>query len=295
MKPMLCKRTFSAVCHRVIAPSIAVPRRTSSLVCRCQIAGPSSFLTTRQLAADQLRRLGVCTVPSSPSPHCVSEVDEDVLASIAASIGPLSTAPVLPPPAPVVVVISGPSGVGKDTVVHELKARRPDLYFVVTATSRTKRPGEVEGRDYFFVTKEKFESWINEGQMLEHAVVYGEYKGIPKQQVQDALNQGTDVVLRLDVQGAATIKKLIPDVLTIFIVAENEESLVRRLVARKTESLDRMVVRVQTARAELARAKEFDYVVENKAGQLEDCVCQVAAIIDAHKLRRKEGQQLGAA
>lgn len=97
------------------------------------------------------------------------------------------------------------------------------------------RPGEVEGKDYFFVTKQKFEEWKEHNMLLEHALVYGEYKGIPRQQVDSALAAGTDVVLRIDVQGAATVRKLLPDVISIFITAESEDALVRRLVARKTE------------------------------------------------------------
>jgi len=145
----------------------------------------------------------------------------------------------IPPAAPLVVVISGPSGVGKDAVIRRLQEQRPDLYFVVTATSRPMRPGERDGVDYFFVSKEQFESWIAEGKLLEHAVVYGEYKGIPRQQVVDALARGTDVVLRIDVQGAATMRRLLPGLVSVFIVAENEAELVQRLVARKTEPMVR--------------------------------------------------------
>lgn len=191
----------------------------------------------------------------------------------------------VPPPKPLVIVVSGPSGVGKDAVIKDLKDERGDLYFVVTATSRGKRPGEVEGRDYFFVSKEKFEAWIQGGMLLEHALVYGEYKGIPRQQVDDALAAGTDVVLRIDVQGAATVKRLMPEVVSIFITAESEEVLVQRLVARKTEPLDKMVVRVQTARAENEHIKDFDYVVVNREGQLGQCVKEVSAIIDVEKAR----------
>eukprot|EP00879_Flechtneria_rotunda_P028922 GHRR01031161.1.p1 GENE.GHRR01031161.1~~GHRR01031161.1.p1 ORF type:complete len:206 (+),score=42.63 GHRR01031161.1:79-696(+) len=121
-----------------------------------------------------------------------------------AGIGPLSQEPMVPAPAPRVIVISGPSGVGKDAVIKRLQERCSDLYFVVTATSRAMRHGEVEGKDYFFVSKETFESWIQQGQLLEHAVVYGEYKGIPRHQVDTALQRGSDVVLRIDVQAGST-------------------------------------------------------------------------------------------
>ena len=135
------------------------------------------------------------------------------------------------------VVISGPSGVGKDAVIQRLQAKRPDLYFVVTATSRAMRPGERDGAEYFFVSRAQFEAWIAEGRLLEHALVYGEYKGIPRAQVEDALAGGTDVVLRIDVQGAATVRRLLPGLVSLFLVAESDAALVQRLLARKTEPL----------------------------------------------------------
>ena len=121
------------------------------------------------------------------------------------------------------------------------------------------RPGEVDGVDYFFVSREQFETWIENGQLLEHAVVYGEYKGIPKQQVEEALARGTDVVLRVDVQGAETMRNLLPGLISMFLVAESEAELVERLVARKTETPEKMAVRVKTAREEMTRVHEFDY------------------------------------
>lgn len=207
------------------------------------------------------------------------------LAQLEQHLGTLSRTSTLCPPQPIVIVISGPSGVGKDAVIKRLEHLRPDLYFVVTATSRGRRPGEADGVDYIFVSKEQFEQWIAQGELLEHAVVYGEYKGIPKQQVSNALALGTDVVLRIDVQGAATVKQLLPGIVTIFLVAESEAELVQRLLDRKTEAFDKMVVRVETARQELARIQEFDYVVVNRDGQLDDTVQQLACIIDTEKSR----------
>eukprot|EP00199_Chlamydomonas_sp_CCMP681_P002857 CAMPEP_0119101324 /NCGR_PEP_ID=MMETSP1180-20130426/408_1 /TAXON_ID=3052 ORGANISM="Chlamydomonas cf sp, Strain CCMP681" /NCGR_SAMPLE_ID=MMETSP1180 /ASSEMBLY_ACC=CAM_ASM_000741 /LENGTH=304 /DNA_ID=CAMNT_0007085433 /DNA_START=62 /DNA_END=976 /DNA_ORIENTATION=+ len=216
-----------------------------------------------------------------------ADTAEVSLQSLEAALGPVQSGPMVPPPKPVVVVISGPSGVGKDSVVARLKEHRQDLYFVVTATSRGQRPLELEGRDYFFVSRDKFEGWIQGDMLLEHALVYGDYKGIPRQQVDDALHSGTDVVLRIDVQGAATVKRLIPDAITIFVAAETESILVQRLAARKTETLEQLAVRVATARAEVARLHEFDYVVVNGSGALEACVAEVSAIIDAEKAKTK--------
>ncbi|GIL89064.1 hypothetical protein Vretimale_16215 [Volvox reticuliferus] len=217
--------------------------------------------------------------PTQPLP------DPEIMKHVETSLGQLDTKPLAPAPRPVVIVISGPSGVGKDAVLTRLKEQREDLYFVVTATSRPKRPGEVEGRDYFFVGREKFEQWIAEEMLLEHALVYGEYKGIPRQQVDAALAAGTDVVLRIDVQGAATVKRLIPDCVSIFVTADSEDVLVRRLVARKTEPLDKLLVRVKTARQENDHIANFDYVVVNRDGELDDCVRQVSAIIEAEKAK----------
>eukprot|EP00803_Ostreobium_quekettii_P005371 evm.model.scf_2012.2 EVM.evm.TU.scf_2012.2 scf_2012:27642-29870(-) len=129
--------------------------------------------------------------------------------------------------------------------------------------------------------------------MLEHAVVYGEYKGVPRQQVDDALAKGTDVVLRLDVQGAATVRRVLPEAISIFLVASSEEELVNRLVSRDTESADKLLLRVETARKEAERIKEFDYVVVNREGQMEEAVAAICGIIDAEKCktsRRLRGQ-----
>ena len=208
------------------------------------------------------------------------------VAELESTLGPLSSLPTLPPPAPVVLVVSGPSGVGKDAVIRRLQEKRPDLYFVVTATSRPMRAGEVEGSDYFFVRKSQFEEWIAAGdELLEWALVYGEYKGIPRRQVEDALQRGTDVILRIDVQGAATVGRLMPDVVTVFLVAESELELVERLVSRKTEPLDKMLLRVQTARRELNNVNKFDYVIVNQDGELERTVSELEAILQAEKAK----------
>lgn len=166
---------------------------------------------------------------------CATGRKRTVTSSVAIDFGSFGSSPLVPPDPALPIVISGPSGVGKDAVIRRLQEKRPDLYFVVTATSRAMRPGEKDGVDYFFVTKDTFECWIEEGRLLEHAVVYGEYKGIPREQVEEALGNKTDVILRVDVQGAATMRKLLPDMVSIFLVAETEQELVQRLVDRKTE------------------------------------------------------------
>jgi len=186
---------------------------------------------------------------------------------------------------PLLVVISGPSGVGKDSVLHGLKKRGLPAHFVVTANTRPPRAHEVQGVDYFFVSKEEFARMIEQGELIEYAVVYNDYKGIPKQQVREALASGKDVVMRLDVQGAASVRKLAPEAVLIFLTTESEEALVRRLKARQTESDDEFSLRIATARQELKRVTEFDYVIVNQDGCLEDTIDTVIAIILAEHQR----------
>jgi len=188
-------------------------------------------------------------------------------------------------PGPLLIVVSGPSGVGKDSVVQRMKERELPFHFVVTATTREKRESETNGRDYWFVSKDEFARMIEEDELIEYAIVYGDYKGIPKFEVREALDTGKDVVMRLDVQGAETVRKLAPEALLIFITCENEDELVRRLRSRKTESSDSLSLRIATARKELQRIEAFDYVIINRDFQLDDTVNKVRAIIEAEHLR----------
>ena len=190
-------------------------------------------------------------------------------------------------PQPLLIVISGPSGVGKDTVVMHMKERGMPFHFVVTANTRPKRENEVHGVDYFFVSKEEFARMIEENELIEYAVVYGDYKGIPKQQVREALESGKDVVMRLDVQGAETVRKLAPEALLIFLTTGSEDELVNRLKARKTETQEELALRIATARKELKRVDAFDYVVLNHEDRLDETVDNVQAIIDAEHHRVK--------
>jgi len=190
-------------------------------------------------------------------------------------------------PEPLLIVISGPSGVGKDTVVLRLKERGLPIHFVVTATTRPARDGEVHGVDYYFFSKEEFADMIEKDELLEYAFVYNDYKGIPKFQVREALASGRDVVMRLDVQGAATIRELYPEALLIFLTTDTEEELVERLRARKTEAEAELKLRIATARKELNRVDEFDYVVVNRDDQLDKTVDIITAIILAEHHRVK--------
>jgi guanylate kinase len=188
-------------------------------------------------------------------------------------------------PQPLLIVISGPSGVGKDSVVHTMKARGLPFHFVITVTTRPQRENEAHGRDYFFVSKEEFARMIENDELFEYAIVYNDYKGNSKRQVRDALTSGKDVIMRLDVQGAATVRKLAPEAVLIFLTTESEDALVRRLKARQTETAENLSLRIATARQELKRAAEFDYVIVNADGHLDDTADTVVAIIRAEHHR----------
>ncbi len=188
-------------------------------------------------------------------------------------------------PRPLLVVLSGPSGVGKDATLTRMKELGYPFHFVVTATTRPRRPGEVDGVDYHFVSMAEFADMIDRDELLEYAIVYGDYKGIPKRDVRQALASGQDVVMRVDVQGAATIRRLVPQAITIFLIAESEQDLMDRLSQRKTESPEALKMRIATARREMLRLPEFDYVVINRRDRLDETVQQIAAIIQAEKCR----------
>ena len=186
---------------------------------------------------------------------------------------------------PLLIVISGPSGVGKDSVVEHMATRGLPFHFVITATTRPPRDNETHGVDYFFFSKDDFAEMIDQDELLEYAIVYNDFKGIPKAQVREALASGKDVVMRLDVQGAATIKELCPDALLIFLTTETEQELANRLRLRKTERPEELKLRIATARKELNRVEEFDYVVVNRDSQLDKTVDSIEAIIHAEHCR----------
>jgi guanylate kinase len=186
---------------------------------------------------------------------------------------------------PLLVVVSGPSGVGKDAVLLELRKAHPEIFIAVTATTRPQRPGETDGHDYIFVTPARFQSLLERDELLEHAEVYGRFYGVPKAPLRQALADGLDAIVKVDVQGAATIREIAPDAVLIFLTAPSMEELERRLTSRKTESPEQMALRIQTAREELEQASRFDFVIVNETDAVAETVEQIAAIIASQRLR----------
>jgi guanylate kinase len=187
-------------------------------------------------------------------------------------------------PHPLLIVISGTSGVGKDSVIKGLKRRNLPLHIVVTATTRAPRKEEVHGRDYFFYSRREFEERVAKGEFIEHAQVYTDLKGIPRCQIEDALASGMDVVARVDVQGAATLRGLYPQALMIFIVPRSFDEWYERLMRRNTEGGEDLRVRIETARKEVAQIDMFDYIVVNAENLLEKAVDDIATIIAAEHM-----------
>lgn len=185
------------------------------------------------------------------------------------------------------VVISGPSGVGKDSVLRALKKSSLPIYHVVTANTRAPRPDEKEGVDYFFVSREAFEKMIADDELIEFSRVYDDYKGVPKAQIRKAIESGKDVILRLDVQGAEKIKKLYPEAVLIFLSPANEEEWYQRLGGRWLSQEKDIETRITTVIAELIKARDFDYIVVNAQNQLQKTITIIEAIITAEHQKSK--------
>ena len=184
---------------------------------------------------------------------------------------------------PLLVVLSGPSGVGKDSVLRQLKELGRNWHFTVTATTRTQRPGEDDGIDYLFLDRDTFHQKVRAGDFLECAEVYGNWYGVPREQIANALDKGLDVIIKADVQGAATIKDIVTDAVFIFLMPPSPEELERRLRERKTETTPDLELRIRTAMDELYQLPLFDYVVVND--DLESAASRIDAIVTAEKCR----------
>ncbi len=191
---------------------------------------------------------------------------------------------ITPPPNPLLIVLSGLSGVGKDTVLGRLRQSTHALEFIVTVTTRAQRPSERNGIHYHFVTSE-FRKMIDDNRLLEWANVYGNYYGVPAEPVKQALKDEKDVIVKVDVQGAATIKKILPDAVFIFLSTSSMEELESRLKQRHTETESDLALRLKTAAEELEQLPVFDYIVINARGGINQAVADIEAIITAEKCR----------
>ena len=188
---------------------------------------------------------------------------------------------------PLLIVLSGPSGVGKDAVLNYLKKSSPNLKFVTTMTTRPRRRNEKDNVDYHFVSKDEFQTSLKNNELLESANVYGNWYGVPKEPIRQALKQGNDIIIKVDVQGAATIKKLVPQAVFIFLIAPSLKELANRLEQRYTESPATLAVRLQAAEDEMRQISKFDYIVFNHHDQIEFAGNEIKAIITAEKCRVK--------
>jgi guanylate kinase len=190
---------------------------------------------------------------------------------------------------PLLVVLSGPSGAGKDAVLDELARRGHAFHRVVTCTTRPPRENERDGVDYYFVSDAEFDALIAGNGLLEHAVVYGHRSGVPRQQVVDKLAEGIDVYVRTDVQGAASIKQLAPEAVLVFISPSSLDELEERIRGRGSDDEERVQRRLQTAHEEMARRGEFEYVIVNEPGRLEATADRLVEILDVERLRGPSG------
>ena len=188
---------------------------------------------------------------------------------------------------PLLIVVSGPSGVGKDATLAKMKEAGFPFHYVVTATTRPKRPGEKDGVDYHFLSEGKFHQRIKTKQFLEWAKVYGNYYGVPEKEIKEALERGKDAIVKVDVQGAATIKQILPDAVFIFLMPPSTEELANRLKQRHGQLAAELNSRLDKAREEIESLPLFDYVVVSHKDKLDVTVSQINAIVTAEKCRVK--------
>jgi len=191
-------------------------------------------------------------------------------------------------PRPLLLVLSGPSGVGKDAVLSRMREFHYPLEFITTVTTRPRRASERDHIDYHFVSPAKFQEMIERGELLEWANVYGNWYGVPKEPIKQALERGQDTMVKVDVQGAATIKKILPQAVFIFLMPPSLDELMLRLKLRHTESSFDLALRTKTAAEEIKQLSFFDYVVYNRRDEIDRAVADIMAIITAEKCRVKQ-------
>lgn len=181
------------------------------------------------------------------------------------------------------IVISGASGTGKGTVCKKLLADLPKVAYSISATTRKPRPGEVDGREYYFLSVEEFKTWIAEEKFLEYANVYGNFYGTPLNKIEERLNRGEDILLEIDVQGALNVKKKCPDGIYIFLLPPSLDELKRRIEGRGTENPESLARRLKNAVAEIKIGLQYDYVVVNDT--IDNAAAQIKSILTAERLK----------
>jgi len=188
---------------------------------------------------------------------------------------------------PLLIILSGPSGVGKDALLARMRRSERPFHYVVTATTRPKRARERNGVNYHFLSQKAFQQMIDKRQFLEWASVYGNYYGVPKDDVSSALSRGVDTILKVDVQGAAAIKKILPQAVFIFLMPPSTQALEKRLKRRRSESSNDLALRLATARKEMKSLPIFDYVITSHQNKLDEVVSKIDSIVVAEKCRNK--------
>ncbi|MEO7021577.1 MAG: guanylate kinase [Ktedonobacteraceae bacterium] len=182
-------------------------------------------------------------------------------------------------------VLSAPSGAGKDTIIQALQNQGADFFVVPSVTTRAPRPGESEGKPYYFVDYERFQRMVADNELLEHALVHGNWYGQPRQPIRDNLSAGRDVLLKIDVQGATTVRHFIPQAIFLFLHPGSSEELVHRLTARSTETAEELQQRLSNAQIELAEQHWYDYLIFNHRGRIQEAVDDLRAIMRAEHCR----------
>lgn len=181
------------------------------------------------------------------------------------------------------IVVSGASGTGKGTVCKKLLDDMPEVAYSISATTRTPRPGEVNGREYYFLSIDEFKGWIADGKFLEYAEVYGNFYGTPFNKIEERLNRGEDILLEIDVQGALNVKRKCPDGIYIFLLPPSLEELKNRIKGRGTETPESLERRLANAVAEIQIGREYNYVVVNDT--IANAAAQIAAILTAERCK----------
>jgi len=185
----------------------------------------------------------------------------------------------------ILTIVSGPAGSGKGTVVQKLRDGNPEIGFSVSATTRNPRPGEADGVNYYFVTREKFEEMLRNGEILEHTEYAGNYYGTPLSEVKKCLDEGRDIILEIEVDGATQVKKLMPEAVLVMLIPPDFATLEARLRGRGTETDEVIKTRLARSREEIALADRYDYIIVNEDNGIDECAARLGAIIESEKYR----------